>query len=342
MNRTDFHSYIRDPGSVDSGSITGIREVLQLFPWFQSAHMLLLRGLKSSDDVRFDNQLKDSAAHIADREKLYYLINYESSGGSAYNEPVTPEPTDISETVSHQISDTSEPDSINQFDIPGQDSHRQTDVPEPASLKPADFVEPDSLQTSSVTVQVSPPPGDSVLPQAELLRLTEEEITTATTRTVEELKAEIEQRLGEIGDGLLEIDGAEGEVVAARSPYSANTINDGGVLLELDTGDEESPPEEKTIDHRSLQNDLIDKFIRLSPRIEVSRERTDIPASDLSEQHTVPKVSFVSETLARIYIDQGYYSRAVDIYERLCLKYPEKSSYFASQIEKIEDLIKKA
>jgi hypothetical protein len=52
--------------------------------------MLLLRGLKSSDDVRFDNQLKDSAAHIADREKLYYLINSESSGGSAYNEPVTP------------------------------------------------------------------------------------------------------------------------------------------------------------------------------------------------------------------------------------------------------------
>ena len=293
MNRTDFHSYIRDPGSVDQGGISGIREVLQLFPWFQSAHMLLLRGLKSSDDVRFDNQLKDSAAHIADREKLYYLINSE-----------------IMSSLTVVVSASA--DSL--------------------AVTPAD----------SVTESPPVPVEEERIIETEESSLQPEELIMTSARSTEELKAEIEQRLSEIGDGLLEIDGAGGDPFTTAAPYSGNSNQDTGILLELDTGDDEQSHEEKIPDHRSVQNDLIEKFIRLSPRIEVSRERSEAPSSDLSEQHTVPQVTFVSETLARIYIDQGYYSRAVDIYERLCLKYPEKSSYFASQIEKIEDLIKKA
>ena len=45
---------------------------------------------------------------------------------------------------------------------------------------------------------------------------------------------------------------------------------------------------------------------------------------------------FCTETLARIYLEQDYAQKAIEIYSKLSLRYPEKSIYFASLIEEIE------
>jgi len=47
----------------------------------------------------------------------------------------------------------------------------------------------------------------------------------------------------------------------------------------------------------------------------------------------------VTETLASIYAQQGYYQKAIQIFEKLSLKYPEKSTYFAAHIEKVKNLM---
>lgn len=84
--------------------------------------------------------------------------------------------------------------------------------------------------------------------------------------------------------------------------------------------------------------DLIGDFIRKNPRmpkvVETAGEVDDISIESLKESD-----AFMTETLAEIYLKQGYYYRALQAYEKLSLKFPEKSAYFASQIQKIKELI---
>ena len=50
-----------------------------------------------------------------------------------------------------------------------------------------------------------------------------------------------------------------------------------------------------------------------------------------------PELGFCTETLAGIYAEQGYFAQAKKIYSRLMLRYPEKSAYFASLIQKLKE-----
>lgn len=86
------------------------------------------------------------------------------------------------------------------------------------------------------------------------------------------------------------------------------------------------------------KQDLIDRFIDESPTIQ--RKNIKIAdTSDLSEESSREKEDLFSETLAKIYIKQRLYEKAIATYEKLSLKYPEKSVYFANRIEKITEKI---
>ncbi|WNM19153.1 tetratricopeptide repeat protein [Flavobacterium capsici] len=81
--------------------------------------------------------------------------------------------------------------------------------------------------------------------------------------------------------------------------------------------------------------DLIDKFIESNPKIPaIDREKT-IPVKESKDED----ISYLmTETLARVYLEQKKYSKAIQAYEILILKYPEKSSFFADRISDIKIL----
>ena len=54
--------------------------------------------------------------------------------------------------------------------------------------------------------------------------------------------------------------------------------------------------------------------------------------------HVEPSFEFFTETLAQIYVEQGYYEHAKEIYSKLILAYPEKNAYFAALIQKLDEL----
>jgi hypothetical protein len=85
--------------------------------------------------------------------------------------------------------------------------------------------------------------------------------------------------------------------------------------------------------------DLIDKFIREEPKIARHTKTEFFNPVNKARQSVADDITFVSETLAKIYVLQGNYVKALDAYENLRLKYPEKRLYFAAQIKNLRKLI---
>ena len=123
-----------------------------------------------------------------------------------------------------------------------------------------------------------------------------------------------------------------------RKPTPADAAIDYVAYL-LDT-EEESEPVEEVPEMPGQQ--LIDTFIN-----------SDKPKFVLSDTPATPSLSveideiasegvgeeYFTETLARIYIKQGRYSKALEIIQRLSLQFPKKNAYFADQIRFLEKLI---
>jgi hypothetical protein len=309
MNRNDFIGIIQDNRNIDRHTIDEIREMLDMFPYFQSAHMLLLKGLFNTSDIKFESQLKQSALYTADREVLYHLLKKESR-------PITGQ-SEVSKT-----RDEGKYDSVdNQQTVIESGKNSQEIINE---IEKNESAKDDTRQNEfslhglprSLLVSEESDTDESV----NIIFLLDDEEDKSEERIVY-MDPSI---LVSEKEDLLELDLTENVLSASYTPSVEHEI--------------EAKAEKH--DRRQEQADLIDKFIITNPRIEPSRVKSDLPPDDKYKYHTEEKGVFITETLAKIYVNQGYYSKAIDIYEKLSLKFPEKSSYFAAQIEKVKELIK--
>ena len=84
--------------------------------------------------------------------------------------------------------------------------------------------------------------------------------------------------------------------------------------------------------------EIIDNFIRKDPQINPPNAE-QIDNENKAKKSAEDQNDLVSETLANIYIEQMLYDKAIDTYQKLSLKFPEKSRYFADLIQSIEKKI---
>lgn len=480
MNRNEFNRFIVGIGLPGTADIEGLRELTALFPWFHSAHLLLLKGLKENADIRFDSQLKASALSVSDRAVLYHYI-YLSPGGETTGQPevmqeetVEPvaavtdeevvagaavdgavagenieEPVDevaVEESVAAESGEETvaavtdeEPVADSTPEEPAeevteeeaafgaiQDAGATVTDEEPAaelieknvSEEPhhpeqiadqepepgvvhgeplaAEPTEPDITEyepASEGTSDQEVSPDETAEHETGAEDTSEQEVVpeevptedvNAGLRSREELVAEIEARLRELEIITREqVSKVEAEQTADKvdtAPLPADEpediltgVDDEAPLpadqpetvvrgeedaqTELQPASEAEPeaedllellPDDTFTGKESAEEsvraltpaDLIDRFISISPTIERMTPGEDQPVRDLSEPGDEEEATFITETLAKIYVNQGYYTKAINIYQKLSLQYPEKSAYFAGRIEKIEELIK--
>ncbi|WP_181306477.1 tetratricopeptide repeat protein [Rufibacter sp. XAAS-G3-1] len=100
-----------------------------------------------------------------------------------------------------------------------------------------------------------------------------------------------------------------------------------------------STPELSPAAKLDKQLDIINQFLKTTPKRKTlaNAQLNHEPIEDLSAKSTKIKKTLVSENLALILVKQGKAKKAIKIYEQLIVKFPEKKSYFATQIENLRN-----
>lgn len=207
-------------------------------------------------------------------------------------------------------------------EVPTEEIHREEIVSEPVvsqeiiaqeEVKSPDVVELESEQIREVILEVTP----TALPEPEVL----EEKST-------EQSLEISQ------EDSFTFSFEDSQVVEAsdKKDLEDSVKQEATVdLLELDMSQAKAEDEPS--------DDLIDHFLKVNPRIvpklDLEDSRGDISQPGLEENDEI-----VTETLAAIYEQQGHFLKAKEAFQKLILKFPEKSTYFASRIQELEKRIK--
>ncbi|MGN0086768.1 MAG: tetratricopeptide repeat protein [Alloprevotella sp.] len=130
-------------------------------------------------------------------------------------------------------------------------------------------------------------------------------------------------------------------VETVSSPRRPLSIHDAATdyaafLLEMD----DLNPEEQPTEEQLRNQNLIDNFIENKPARIVLQEAPEyLPEPEPAETASEEEVGCFTETLAKIYVKQGRYEKAIEIITKLNLNYPKKSSYFADQIRFLRKLI---
>lgn len=115
------------------------------------------------------------------------------------------------------------------------------------------------------------------------------------------------------------------------------TLDELMTIIENKIAELEREKSKPKIEEKKLtKTQIIDKFIAENPSISRPKQEFFNPIS-AAQESVVDQEKIVSETLAMIYAKQGYYKKAISIYEKLILKNPEKSVYFAGQIYELKN-----
>ena len=285
MNKKTFTSLLARPESISQKNLFGLSEVVEKYPFFQTARALHLKSLKKSNSLLYNDALKLTAAYTADRNILFEYI---TSNFFIQNE--------ISDTIQKQE------DSYLKLEVTTEDISEQVskeiDQQLKTELKKADdILNPALFHWREKSVE----------------KLTKNEITNSDLEKNNPLS------------------------------FTKEDSHSFSEWLKLTTAKPIVREETKNLSNsKKLNSDLINKFIQENPKLKPSKSIVKYDNKEnLSSQITYTSEALMTETLAKVYLQQNNYQKALQAYKILSLKYPEKSGFFADQIRAINKHINK-
>jgi hypothetical protein len=351
VNQQELNHIIQQPNEINAASASELIALCDRYPWFSAPHSLLAHYFARTNDFRKEEWLTRAASRIHSREWLYYFLQPVSSdipvsvSISAALEAMTPEPAAVIE-ASEPIILAAEPNTesensmaeLSAMQIPQLEL--QTPVPlfQPAeeydiakamgttfNFEPVDFN--DNNQSSEPLDQPKQTRPYNIEEFLSLGLIDNNEENTEAPEPIKPAAVKASEEL-DFFDWL--------EIKNSTTTSTSTSNSDRGSIDQQNLGASTLNATEVNKPLTNLDKfGLINQFIEKQPSISRPKQEFYSPERAMKRSETFSP-AIVTETLANIFRTQGHFEKAIISYEKLQLKFPEKSAYFASLIEQIK------
>ena len=357
MDQADFFQWIDQAAPKGAAQQDELKQLLEQYPCFHAGRTLYLLSLKKTDEERFAGEWEKNMLLVSDRKYFLKLASRKQKVSGINLPEAAPEVNAESLFVPGPAEPSALQDNIaaaleRQQDIIDNPPELTSDVTpvvgifQPGEIGqdiigkeeiPGDQQEPVREAEEEVKGEEVCMPAEDVAMPAEMNPASVPERNEMPHAIDDLLQLETEDEIGVDFPENSHNKGMQPEQIRRDTSKTGGGHTFGEWLQELEQMNAAVHREKQEEDRKQdeVEPDLISRFIASNPRIEVKEENTRGEVEDLSGRSALEHDSFLTDTLARVYLRQGLYSKAILVYEKLSLKYPEKSSYFASQIEEI-------
>ena len=306
MTAAEFSHIIQQPKHITAEQTEALKGVIKQYPYFQAARASYLKGLKNQESYNYNQELKVTAAYTTDRSILFDFITSEAF---------------IQNEISQYIKQHTE--HLNDMDVTVEDLSINKSIQIDDALKEqikdtTGVLDPELFQPKVARKDVA----NFKLDESETIEEQAESVASET------LSPDVVLNLGKP----LQFDLNE-----------KHSFNEWLMLtrfkpINREQDDSQTPKEQidSAQEDRDKKFDLIDKFITTKPKLKP--EKSTAKTTNLADAQMIQPEALMTETLARIYVEQKNYKKALQSYNILSLKYPEKSGFFADQIKAIKQL----
>lgn len=341
MESTDIIKYIETPGLLVNAEINHFKDLIKEYPFFQTAHILLLKSLKDQENDEFQKQLLESSVFITDRDQLFKFLNTEFKPEKKVKEKDLQKSDSIdfkkAEITEEFEENSKKPELLKNKNVKRKINNSLEGMGENIS------------ETISSQLEFSVIKEDDKLEYSSEIYFMEEERDGKSHIITIDADPDDIKKLRKKKRDILQIDevkvnSPEKKSSKKKKEHDIFELIESEKIEKINT--EEKIKSKEYFDINSYQDgdnqsedDLISRFVKENPRIKPKEINEEI--EDISKESVEENVDLLSETLVKVYIKQGLFEKAIQSYKKLSLKYPEKNTYFASQIKILEDKINK-
>jgi hypothetical protein len=308
---------------MSDNNISVIEQYLGKYPWFSEGYLDLYKAMCSLEGDVGLTYLNKAASHVWSRSKLYEI----------YKESLIEQADADCETV--------------EVETPAV----VAEVPAVVVEAPTVEVEIPAVVVETPLVEVETPAVVAEIPEIEVeAPVAEERVEPESEKPAdtkpERVAVKIEERAAKPANAptyreyeLIQLD--EEEDLGRDIVFEDNSfvITENKPKFVLAGGDYFTKKDFEMIELDLTQP--LDHFIAEKPTLLrsaiIGKGSKPVVINDTESAESLDDEAFYTETLASIYIEQGFHKRALDVYAKLILLFPEKSSYFATLVKEIKN-----